>query len=87
MLLFGEQVGNIDLYFVLRLLNGIFTNIKKFKEVLKQPTDVKNSAKFGNFLRYILTEYPIDDDYVEKQFILTTKFRLNNDIFSIIEFN
>ena len=79
-LLFGEKVRIIDLYFVLRLLNGNFTTLKEFRKELKEPIDIKNPEKLGNFLSGILHEYPIDFDYIEKKLIPTSKLRVNGDM-------
>ena len=76
-LLFGEKVRNVDLYFVLGLLNGSFTTLNEFRKGLKEPMDIKNSEKLGNFLSYLLKEYPIDIDYIEKQLIPISSIRVS----------
>ena len=62
-LLFGKRIKKIKFNFVMRLLNGNFSDLEKFKEELKKPIDLTKEEKFGDFLQKILENHPINSDF------------------------
>ena len=59
-LLFGERINKINFNFVIRLLNGNFSNLEKFKKELKEPIDISKKEKLGKFLQKILENHKIN---------------------------
>ena len=62
-LLFGERINKINFNFVIRLLNGNFSNLEKFKKELKESIDISKKEKLGKFLKKILEKYPINTNF------------------------
>jgi hypothetical protein len=62
-LLFGEKIHIVNFNFVIRLLNGHFTNLDSFKKELKMKIDLKDNKNLGEFLQKVLKQYPINPDY------------------------
>jgi len=59
-LLFGERINKVSFNFIIRLLNGNFTNLSNFREELKKPIDLNDKTKQGKFLQKVLAKYKID---------------------------
>ena len=62
-LLFGKRIKKIKFNSVIRLLNGNFTDLEKFKKELREPIDLTKNEKLGDFLQKILKYYPINREF------------------------
>ena len=77
-LLFGERISKITFNFAIRLLNGNFTSLENFRKELKEPIDLNDKSKQGDFLQKILSVYKINTSFFKGDSIYGT-FRCRFD--------